>query len=50
MENKENMNWWITRCFLKADKGWTDYEALTKTSLSANIDGPCNLENFKTLC
>ena len=29
----------LTRCFLKTDKSWIDYRALTKISPSINIDG-----------
>ena len=44
MENREKLNWPMNRCFLKTDKSWTDYTALTKIGLSAIIDVACNLE------
>ena len=33
----------LSICFLQTDKSWTDYRALTKTGLSANIYGPCTI-------
>ena len=42
MENRQKLKRPITRCFLKTDKSWIDYRALTKIGLSANIDRPYN--------
>ena len=37
----------MTIFFLKTDNGCSDYTALTKIRLSANIDGPCNFSHFR---
>ena len=47
MKNREKLNWPITICFIITDKSWIDYRPLTKTTaLSANTDGPCNVERL----
>ena len=45
----KKLNGPITRCFSKTHKSWIDYRALTKTGLSANINGPCNKPNVPKL-
>ena len=30
------------KCFVKIDKSWVNYKALTKIGLLPKIDGPCN--------
>ena len=42
MKNRERLNS-TTKCFLKTNKNWIDYIALTNIGQSDNIDGPRNM-------